>query len=162
TNSRQTLLVIATLPLLPVATLVTGGFIGFCTSWALSITAFWFFVARRRMWFYLVIPPVLFLGLSLFVTYFGPRTEILEVTWDEKTSVMERLSKVSRVVTDFELLDLSNERHLDALNQRLNQNYLVGIGVMRHRDGAQGLRYGATVPLWALIPRAIWPDKPPV
>ena len=45
---------------------------------------------------------------------------------------------------------------------RLNQNYLVGIGVMRHREGEAELWYGATVPLWALIPRAIWPDKPPV
>ena len=58
------------LPLLPLATLTTGGFIGFGTIWALSIAAFWFVVARRRIWFYLAIPPVIFLGLSLFVTYF--------------------------------------------------------------------------------------------
>ena len=33
---------------------------------------------------------------------------------------------------------------------------------MRHREGETELWYGATVPLWALIPRAIWPDKPAV
>jgi hypothetical protein len=159
---RETLLVLAMLPLLPLATLATGGFIGFGTTWALSIAAFWFVVARRRIWFYLAIPAVLFLGLSLFVTYFGKRDEIREVTWDEKASMMERLDKVSRVVTDFELLDLSNDGHLNALNLRLNQNYLVGIGVMRHRDGEAELWYGGTVPLWALIPRVMWPDKPPV
>ena len=52
--------------------------------------------------------------------------------------------------------------HLFALDQRLNQNYLVGMGVMRHREGEAELLYGATVPFWALIPRAIWPDKPAV
>ena len=49
-----------------------------------------------------------------------------------------------------------------ALDERLNQNYLVGVGVMRHREGAAELLYGATVPVWAFIPRAIWPDKPSV
>ena len=33
---------------------------------------------------------------------------------------------------------------------------------MRHREGEAELSYGTTVPLWALIPRAIWPDKPAV
>ena len=33
---------------------------------------------------------------------------------------------------------------------------------MRHRAGEVELRYGTTLPVWALIPRAIWPDKPPV
>src|SRR5262245_18432023 len=159
---RETLLVIAMLPLLPLATLATGGFIGFGTTWALSIVTFWFVVARRRIWFYLAIPPILFLGLSLFVTYAGQRNEIREVTWNENTSMIERLDKISVLATDFELLDLSNETHLYALDLRLNQNSLVGIGVMRHRDGEAELWYGATVPLWALIPRAIWPDKPPV
>ena len=53
-------------------------------------------------------------------------------------------------------------QHLFALDVRLNQNYLVGVGVMRHREGETELLYGATVPFWALIPRAIWPDKPAV
>jgi hypothetical protein len=158
----QTLSVLVFLPVLPMATLATGGFIGFGTAWALSVAAFWFVVSRRRIWFYLAIPPVLFVGLSLFVTYFGQRTEIREVTWNENASMIERLDKVSKLGTDFQLLDLSNENHLLALDLRLNQNSLVGIGVMRHQEGEVELLYGATVPLWALIPRAMWPDKPPV
>ena len=72
------------------------------------------------------------------------------------------MNKVSSLVTDFQFLDLSNEWHRWALDERLNQNYLVGIGVLRHRDYGTALMYGATVPVWALIPRAIWPDKPSV
>jgi hypothetical protein len=161
-NSRQTLLILAALPLLPLATLATGGFIGFGTTWAISVAAFCFVVTRRHIWFYLAIPPVIFLGLSVFVTYFGQRDEIRSVTWDPNAGMLQRLDKVSVLVTDFQLLDLSNEKHLYALDQRLNQNFLVGIGVMRHREGEAELWYGATVALWALIPRAIWPDKPSV
>jgi hypothetical protein len=72
------------------------------------------------------------------------------------------LDQVSKLVTEFQPLDLSNEWHLAALAGRLNQNYLVGTGVLRHRQGYSKLWYGATVPLWAIIPRAIWPDKPPI
>jgi hypothetical protein len=161
-TKREIFMVLALLPLLPLATLATGGFIGFGTAWALSITTFLFVIARRRIWFYLAIVPVVYFGLSLFVTYFGQRDEIRAVTWNENADVIERLNKVSKLATDFELLDLSNEKHLFALDARLNQNYLVGTGVMRHQEGEAELLYGATVPLWAFIPRVVWPDKPSV
>ena len=161
-DSRQTLLTLAMVPLLPLCTLVTGGFLGFGTNWALIILAFCFVVARHRIWFYLASPVVIFLGLSLFVTYFQQRQWIRDVVWDENTTTMERLDKVTNLVTNFQFLDLSKDRHLLALDQRLNQNYLVGAGVMRHRADAVKLLYGATLSVWALIPRAIWPDKPDV
>jgi hypothetical protein len=161
-DSRQTLSALAMVPLLPLSTLVTGGFLGFGTVWVITIVAFCFVVARRRIWFYLASPVVIFLGLSLFVTYFQQREEIREVVWDENTKIMERLDKVAKLVTDFQFFDLSNEWHLFALDQRLNQNYLVGAGVIRHRADAVKLVYGATLPVWAFIPRAIWPDKPAV
>jgi hypothetical protein len=158
----QTLWILATIPLLPLSTLVTGGFIGFGTIWALAIVAFYFVIARRRFWFYLISPPIIFLSLSLFVTYFQAREDIRQVVWDKGTSMVERLDKVTNLYTNFQFLDLSNLRHQNALDGRLNQNWLVGFGVMRHREHAVELVYGATLPLWALIPRAIWPDKPAV
>jgi hypothetical protein len=161
-DSRRTLLILAMLPSLPLATLATGGFIGFGTVWALSVASFFFVIARRRIWFYLAAPLVVFLGLSLFVTYFQERDDIREVVWDQSTGMMQRIDSVSKLITDFQLLDLSNEWHLFALDERLNQNYLVGVGVTRHRQGETELVYGATLPYWALIPRAIWPDKPSV
>jgi hypothetical protein len=161
-NSRRTLLILATVPLLPLSTLVTGGFIGFGTIWALSVMSFLFVITRRRLWFYLATPPVFFLGLSLFVTYAEQRNEIREVIWYQNADIMRRLDRVSTLITDFQFLDLSNESHISSLDLRLNQNYLVGAGVMRHREGETELLYGATVPYWALIPRAIWPEKPNV
>jgi hypothetical protein len=161
-NRRRKLSVLLMLPFLPLATLTADGFIGFGTVWALSVVAFAFVIARRRIWFYLAAPVVIFLGLSLFVTYFQQRDDIREVVWDERTNMAQRISTVSNLFSDFQLLDLSNEGHLVALDERLNQNYLVGKGVIRHRLGEVELLYGATLPLWALIPRAIWPDKPDV
>jgi hypothetical protein len=161
-DRAQILLMLMVLPSFPLTTLVTGGFIGYGMSWALSIVTILFVVSRNRTWFYLAAPPVVFLGLSLFVTYAQQRDEIREVVWIQNAGMTQRLNQVSKLVTDFQLLDLSNEGHLNALDTRLNQNSLVGVGVIRHRDGEAELRYGATVPLWALIPRAIWPEKPGV
>jgi hypothetical protein len=106
--------------------------------------------------------PIVFLGLSLFVTYFQQRDALRDYIWYQNTSFLQRLEKTSDLVTKFEFLDLTNTMHLFALDQRLNQNFLVGRGVIRHREGLVKLSYGGTVPWWALIPRAIWPDKPPV
>jgi hypothetical protein len=161
-DSRKTLLILAMLPLLPLATLVTGGFLSYGTAWVLSIVAFQFVIARRRIWFYLATPAVIFLGLSLFVTYFHQRDDIRNVVWYQNAGIVQRMDRVSKLVTEFQLLDLSNEQHLFALDERLNQNCLVGAGVLWHRQGLSELWYGATVPLWAIIPRALWPDKPPV
>jgi len=161
-NTRKTLLVFALVPVLPMSTLLTGGFIGYGTVWALSVLAFYFCIGRRRIWFYLTAPGVIFLGLSLFVTYMQQRDEIRDVIWYQRADILQRLEQTSKLVTDFQLLDLSNPLHVDALDKRLNQNVLVGAGVMRHREGQAELRYGATLPFWALIPRAIWPDKPDI
>jgi hypothetical protein len=161
-DSRRTLRVLAMLPLLPIGTLTTGGFLSYGTAWVLSIVAFHFVVSRRRVWFYLGAPLVVFLGLSLFVTYFQQREEIRDVIWYQDAGITRRLEQVAKLVTDFQFLDLSDDDHLAAIGQRLNQNYIVGHGVIRHQYGEVGLWYGATVPVWALIPRAIWPDKPEV
>jgi hypothetical protein len=161
-DRKQTLLTLAMMPLLPLSTLVTGGFLGYGTVWILEIVSFHFVIARRRIWFYIAGLPAIFLGLSLFVTYAQVRNEIRAVVWNENTGVFERLEKVSRLYTEFQFLDLSNSDHQLVLDGRLNQNWLVGEGIMRHGENAVELLYGATVPLWALIPRAIWPDKPTV
>jgi hypothetical protein len=161
-KNGQWTLIFAMLPLLPLATLVTGGFIGYGTVWALGVVAFYFCIARRRVWFYLLTPPAVFIGLSLFVTYASQRDEIRDVIWYQNSGIIQRLEQVSKLVTDFQFLDLSNPSHLFALDDRLNQNYIVGEGIMQHRQGETELQYGATLPLWALIPRVIWPDKPAV
>jgi hypothetical protein len=156
----RTLATLALLPLLPLATLVTGGFLGFGVYWVLSIVAFLFVITQRRAWFYGGTPVAMFLGLSLFVTYMGQRNGIREVVWYEQSSLLDRFNRITAIITDFQLLDLTSPDHVAALDGRLNQNVLVGAAVQYHDSGAATFAYGGTIPPWALIPRAIWPGKP--
>ena len=152
---------LALIPLLPFATVVTGGFISYGTYWALSVAAFLFVISRQRLSFYLALLPVIYLGLSLFVTYMGERVAIREVVRQD-SSWSERLARVTPIITGFQFLDLQNPNHSVYLDERLNQNWLVGAGIFRHEDGLTDLAYGGTIPWWAPIPRVIWPDKPVV
>jgi hypothetical protein len=161
-DQRRTLLTLALVPLLPLMSLVTNGFLSFGTFWSLSVVTFLFVITKRRIWFYVAALPAVFLGLSLFVTWTGQRMGIREVTWHEQASLLDRLDRDWSIISEFELLDLSSPRHATALDDRLNQNYFVGTGIIYHEIGAAGFAYGATVPPWALIPRAVWPDKPAV
>jgi len=150
------------LPVFPMLTTVAQGFIGFGVYWGLSIVAFLYAMAYRRKWMVILAPFVIYFGLSLFVTYMRDRVEIRDVVWEEQSQLGERLDRVIRTISNFELLDLTNPNHLMALDVRLNQNFFVGMAIQRYQEGVLDLQYGATVPIWALIPRAIWPDKPAV
>lgn len=161
-DRRSTLMTLCLLPLLPLATTVTGGFIGYGASWVISVVAFLFVISRRRRVFYLGAPLAVFLALSLFVTYMGERNALREIVWNQQAGYGDRLERVGELVTNFKFLDLADPAHRLALDSRLNQNYYVGSGVMLHRSGHVDLAYGATLQLWALVPRALWPEKPVV
>jgi hypothetical protein len=160
--ARDTIVTLFALPLLPLATLTAGGFIGFGINWVLSILSFQFVIARKRLLFYLAAPLVVFLGLSLFVSYMGERTGIRDVVWNEQASLSDRVAREAVIFTEFQFLDLEDRVQSEQLNERLNQNYLVGAGVERHESGLNQLQYGKTVPWWILIPRSVWVDKPGV
>jgi hypothetical protein len=159
---RPTVTTLALLPLLPVVTLVTKGFLGMGIIWGFNAVVFLFVITRRRIWFYLGAPAAAFLGLSLFVTYGGERDGIREVVWQEQASLLDRIDRASSIITNFQLLDLSSPTQARALDLRLNQNWLVGLAIEFHEDVGVPFAYGGTVPLWGLIPRAVWPDKPEV
>jgi hypothetical protein len=66
------------------------------------------------------------------------------------------------MVSAFQFMSLDSPILILAVDQRLNQNYLVGYGIERYVGGSTDLYYGGTVQLWTLIPRALWPDKPEI
>jgi hypothetical protein len=92
----------------------------------------------------------------------GQRAGIRELVWEEHASILDRLDRVSAIFTEFQLLDLASSAHAEMLDLRLNQNALVGAAVIYHEQGSAPFAYGNTIPIWMLIPRAIWPDKPEV
>ena len=66
------------------------------------------------------------------------------------------------LVRDFEWLDPTNREHLIALDERLNQNYFVGLAARRIEQGQVDYLHGGSV--WegvlSLVPRVFWPEKP--
>jgi hypothetical protein len=152
------------LPLLPLVTVTTGGFIGFGTMWAVTIAAFIFAQSTRRAVYFFLVPAAFFVGLSLFVNYAGARNDIRTLVWYEQAGVGTRLQRIADVFQNFEWLDLSNSGHREAIDLRLNQNLLVGAAVARLESGQVEYASGSTVGtmIMALIPRAIWPEKPAV
>jgi hypothetical protein len=100
------------------------------------------------------------LAFNLFLSYFQNRDEIREAVWGGGT-LAERVEATYGIVRDFEWFDPSNEVHLYALDQRLNQNYFVGLAATRIDQGQVDYLYGRS--LWegvqSLVPRALWPEK---
>ena len=145
--------------LLPLFTVLDQGFLSFGAAAATVVIAFISsFLPRGRV---IAISAIIgYLGLSLFVSYFRDREEIREVVWGG-ASLGARAQVLEASLRDFEFFSLSDPDHLSYVNQRLNQNILVGQAVRRlsvTHDFAQGSTLSESV--LALVPRAVWPDKP--
>src|ERR1700730_10969249 len=96
----------------------------------------------------------------LVVNYYANRKAIRDAVWGGAT-LEQRIDAVMGMFT-FELFDPNNREHLDALDERLNQNFFVGRAAQRIEQGQVDYLYGRSVweALLSLVPRALWPDKP--
>jgi hypothetical protein len=146
--------------LLPFVTLLTAGMLGYGAIAVLIILIFVSSFLRSPVKVILVGALIIFLGLSVFVSYMRDRTEIRATVWGEQ-SFSDRIDRVSQTVATFEWFDPDNLEHLQRIDGRLNQNFLVGAAVYQL---SQTQAYARGDTLWdallALIPRALWPDKP--
>jgi hypothetical protein len=147
--------------MLPVVTIVTKGFLGY--GFASMITVFCFVASfYRPRWKILAGSlAVGYLALSLYVTYMRDRKEIRDVVWNGG-GYASRFSAMSRTFTDFEFLDIRNIDHLSRIDERLNQNYLVGRSVEYLDRFPDHFARGRTIweAMLAPVPRALWHDKP--
>jgi hypothetical protein len=146
---------------LPFATVVIQGFLGYGIVAAVCVLLFFSGFIKNRAVVAIIAVLLTYLGLSVYVTYMRDRGEIRQ-TLREGQPLPVRLNQVARTFTDFEWLNLAKPEHLAMIDDRLNQNFLVGLAVNRLTDGGSDYAHGAT--LWdaalALIPRALWPAKP--
>ena len=160
-NTSRTITTLLLLPLLPLATLAGTGFVGFGIYWALSGITFLFVIARTRFWFFVGAPVSGVLGLSFFAVYLSFRNAVRALV-TVQAGLPNILASIQQMFDNFQLLDLSSPLLVYAVDARLNQNYLVGLAAERYQFHEIDLAYGSTVQLWALIPRALWPDKPQI
>jgi len=145
---------------LPFTTLITAGMLGYGAVAVLTILIFVSSLLRSPVKVILAGALVVYLGLSVYVSYMRDRDAIRATVWGEQ-SFSDRLDRISTTVATFEWFDPANWEHLQRIDGRLNQNFLVGAAVYQL---SQTQAYARGDTLWdallALIPRAIWPDKP--
>lgn len=158
-QSRSFLLWLCITLCLPLVTIVTQGFLGYGTAAATAVLALLASFYRPRWKAIIVGLALVYFGLSIYVTYMRDR-EIIRAS----DGVIARVQSVYTTVRRFEWFNLSNQQHLDRIDVRLNQNYLVGSAVQYLDSGLAHFAYGQTIVDGALslVPRIIWPSKPQV
>jgi hypothetical protein len=102
-------------------------------------------------------------GLSIYVTYMRDRVAIRQVVWNDG-ALTERARAVAESLGRVEPFDFTSPEHLARVEDRLNQDWLVGAAYFYLEGRPNEFARGETIlaALAAVVPRAIWPDKPVV
>ena len=145
----------------PVLTVVFEGFLSYGSA-AIIIVAAVLTVSTKSLRRVLAgVTLFTFIGLSIFVNYFHHRKDIRNQVWGG--AVLEaRIESVVATFEGFQWFDPTDHDHIVALDQRLNQNYYVGLTARRIQFGQVQYLWGESVweGLLALVPRVFWPEKP--
>ena len=145
----------------PVLMLLFGGFLSYGATAVMIVASVLAISTRGTTRVVIGVCVAGILGLSLFSSYYQNRDRIRGVIWSD-ASIGAR-TEVARVIfSDFRLINLTDRMALAAFDQRLNQNYFVGLAAQRIKDGDVRYLYGRSIyeAAIAVIPRALWPGKP--
>ncbi len=148
---------------MPIVTVVVQGFLGSGFGALLTVLAFCGSFYRPR-WRVLVAGSLLaYLGLSVYVTYRRDRNDIRNVVWSG-AGFGARMDQLETTLANSEWFDLAKIEHLQRIDTRLNQDFMLGAAVSYLESGAVEYGRGETLvqAAAAIIPRALWPDKPVV
>jgi len=145
----------------PVAVLVFGGFLSYGSAAVIVVCAALTVSTRSYGRVVLGIVVFTYVSLSIYVNYFEHRTEIRKEVWSNG-SRREKVDAVLNSFVGFQFFDPSNPQHLIDLDERLNENYFVGLAARRIELGQVSYLKGES--LWegliALVPRVVWHEKP--
>jgi hypothetical protein len=154
---------LAALAVYPALMLLLGGFLSYGSAAAIIVCSI-LAISVKKTWKVIIgLIVVVYLGLNVFVNYFAHRTFVRQEVWGG-APLSDRIDATLEIFRDFEWLDIQNPAHVRALDQRLNQNFFAGLAAERIELGRVDYLYGRS--LWegviALVPRALWPEKPVV
>ena len=145
----------------PVGMLLLGGFLSYGAA-ATIVAGSALTISTRSYWRVAAgLSVASYLALTIFVNYFENRDDIRDEVWGG-APLEERIDTVLQVASDFHWFDSTDPSDLLALDERLNQNFFVGLAAERIEAGQVGYLYGRSIweALQAVVPRLIWPDKP--
>jgi len=146
--------------LLPFITITIQGFIGFGVIAAFAVLAFVASFYRPR-WQLVIAGLVLgYVGLSFFGSYMRDRSEIRAAVWGGQPW-RDRVERIHETIDTLEWFNPFDNGQLARIDERLNQNHLVGAAISQLAT-SDAYAHGETIweAILALIPRAIWPEKP--
>ena len=147
--------------LIPCVTTVVQGFLGFGVMAISTIVVFCAQFFRPRWILIAGLIVSCYLGLSVYTNYMKGRTELRQTVWDQDSRLKDKVNKFAALFQDFQFFDPYSDDHLAAIDDRLNQDALVGAAVTYlGNNGAWA--HGETLfdAVIAMIPRVVWPDKP--
>lgn len=147
----------------PLYTVGAQGFLGAGLSTLQIVAVYLFWQSKKPLRLLLIAPLLVYIGLSVAVSYFSVRSDIRAVAWDSSVATVDRIGQSSTILfSDLQGFDPYNSAHLRIIDERMGQNDLIGRTVARIESRQVEMAYGKTILDAALmvIPRAIWPDKP--
>ena len=146
----------------PIFTTIFLGFLGFGFNFVVFVICFSVSQSYFPKRLFLAMPFIIYASLTLFVNYMEVRNDLRDAVAGK--SISERFDVVADASSEFEWFDSSNFFHLRRLDDRLNQNWLVGAAVINLRSGRTAYMNGESLYFAAIawIPRAIWADKPQI
>ncbi len=161
-NSVRTAQWIAMALSFPLITTIGSAFLGFGVHSLLVVFSFLACTTRLKWRHLPVVLTIVYVGLSVYVTYMRDRTELRELAWGEQAPLSSRIDHFIGAAKTFEWFDYRSEVHRNAIDVRMNQNWLVGQAKYQIDSGR--IDYAAGETLWvalvAPIPRLLWPGKP--
>jgi hypothetical protein len=152
--------VLAPMLVIPVVTIVTEGFLGFGVMALLTITMFCAQFVRPRWVLITGFLVSAYLGLCVYTTYMRGREELRVSVWGSD-KLSDRVDKFLDIAGRVKLFDVFDNDDLAVVDDRLDQNILVGAAV-DHLQWTNDYARGDTLveALIGMVPRLIWPNKP--
>jgi hypothetical protein len=152
---------ICALMIFPLVMLLFAGFLSYGSA-AIIIVCAALTISTRSSWrVVLGIAVFTYVSLSFFVNYYEHRTELRNEVWGG-APLDVRIHTVADTFTNVQLFDPYSRQQQVDLDDRLNQNYFVGLAARRIERGQVAYLEGES--LWegllALVPRVFWPEKP--
>jgi hypothetical protein len=155
------MVVLGAAALFPVAGLVSSGIASVGATASVLLIMFYLSCRGLEKRTVLLLTIAAYLGLSLFVPYMRSRDAVRsDVT--ARAPFTQRVDSASLILEDATPFSLSNTEHINLVIVRLDNNAIVGAAVLALQNGIVPYALGSSflsIPV-ALVPRAIWSNKP--